>query len=297
MRQCLRCGKKLGLLELSGYCRACNAASKAEEKARLRAAEEERQRLQRERSERMSAIVGRLKSEHALSEDDAAFLRTWDKPKLVELYGSVLKSFQEDTLFSEPEVVALQTLQNALGLSHDDIGWEERVAPYYYAFMIRDKAALPNVHLSIEGAAPVILRTGETIHFATRKPVVLREQRTVSLGYAGGSHGVSFPIPGLKGVRYRVGSHRGHVMKEERWVDTARGFLLITNQRLFLHPIAGSKPVSLPLKKLLSYEAYGNGLSVYKEGREKGYFFAMTAGQVEVAGLCLSFLTRQEQGE
>lgn len=293
MRQCLRCGKKLGLFDFSGYCRPCNAAFKAEEKAKRRAAEEERLRLQRERDERTSAIENRLKSEHTLSDEDASFLRTWEKPSLIDLYGRVLKSFEEDTLFSEPEVLALQTLQDTLGLTHKDIAWEERVAPYYYAFMIRDKAALPNVHLALDGISPVILKKGEVIHFVTQGPVIVREQRTVSLGYVGGSHGVSFPIPGLKGVRYRVGSHRGHMMKEERWVDTAQGILLITNQRLLLHPVAGSKPASIPLTKLLSYGAYGNGLSVYKEGREKGYFFAMTGGQVEVAGLCLSFLTRQ----
>jgi len=116
--------------------------------------------------------------------------------------------------------------------------------------------------------------------------------KSVSLGYSGGSHGISFPI--AKGVRYRVGAHRGHAVKEDRFVETSQGFLLITNQRLFLHPYAGHKPLSIPLNKILAYQCFDNGIEVYKEGREKGYFFAIDkSSSVELFGLCLGHLLGQ----
>ncbi len=95
--------------------------------------------------------------------------------------------------------------------------------------------------------------------------------KTINLGYRGGSQGVSIPI--VKGVRYRVGSHRGHIVKEDKLVETSQGVLIVTNKRLFLHPFPGHKPVSIPVNKILSYSCYRNGLEVYKEGRWKGGSF------------------------
>jgi hypothetical protein len=116
--------------------------------------------------------------------------------------------------------------------------------------------------------------------------------KSINLGYSGGSQGVSFQI--AKGVRYRVGAHRGHMVKEDRLVKTSMGVLIITNQRLFLHPFPGYKPLSIPLNKILSYQCYNNGIEVYKEGREKGYFLSMDkSGSVEVFGLCLGYLLGQ----
>ena len=49
--------------------------------------------------------------------------------------------------------------------------------------------------------------------------------------------------------------------------------------------------MSIPLTKVLSYNCYNNGIEVYKEGREKGYFFSVKdSGAVELFGICLGFL-------
>ncbi len=149
---------------------------------------------------------------------------------------------------------------------------------------------MPTINLKIERGTPVVFKKGEVVHFADS--CILKELKSVSLGYSGGSHGVSFRI--AKGISYRVGAHRGHIVKEDRFVETSRGVLLITNQRLFLHPFAGHKPLSIPLNKILSYQCFNNGIEVYKEGREKGYFFAMDkSGSVELFGLCLGHLLGQ----
>ena len=58
-----------------------------------------------------------------------------------------------------------------------------------------------------------------------------------------------------------------------------------------LYFLLSGKPVSIPLNKVLSYNCYNNGVEVYKEGREKGYFFSVKdSGAVELFGLCLGFL-------
>jgi hypothetical protein len=85
--------------------------------------------------------------------------------------------------------------------------------------MIRKEGVLPKVNLQIEGSSPVVLKKGEVVHFADYS--ILKELKSVSLGYSGGSNGVSFRI--AKGIRYRVGAHRGHIIKEDRFVETSRG--------------------------------------------------------------------------
>jgi len=133
----------------------------------------------------------------------------------------------------------------------------------------------------------LMFRKGEVVHYDHE--ATLKEIRTVNLGYKGGSRGVSFRV--MKGVYYRVGAHRGHVVKEERLVPTSAGILVVTNKRIILQPAPGYKPVSIPLKKVLSYSCYNNGIEVFKEGREKGYFFSVKdSGAVEIFGICLSFL-------
>jgi hypothetical protein len=146
---------------------------------------------------------------------------------------------------------------------------------------------VPKLQLDV----PLIFKKGELVHYGSA--AVLREDRVVSLGYQGGSQGVSIRI--MKGVSYRVGTHRGHIVKENQLVQTSAGVLIITNQRLFLVPTSGNKPLSIPLDKIQFYRCSENALEVYKEGREKGYFFIMQSGAVEIFGICLGALLQQEQ--
>jgi hypothetical protein len=49
--------------------------------------------------------------------------------------------------------------------------------------------------------------------------------------------------------------------------------------------------MSIPLNKVLSYNCFKNGIEIYKEGREKGYFVeTATEGAPEIIGMCLGFL-------
>jgi hypothetical protein len=64
----------------------------------------------------------------------------------------------------------------------------------------------------------------------------------------------------------------------------------VTNQRLFLNPIAGNKPLSVPLGKIASFHVYENGLEVWQDGRERPYLFALDHVSSEICGLCLDKL-------
>ena len=80
-------------------------------------------------------------------------------------------------------------------------------------------------------------------------------------------------------------------MAEDRFLETSRGLLLLTNRRILLQPLGMNKPLNIPVKKVLSYQCFENGVQLYKEGREKGYFLELSSpSSVEVFGMSLGFL-------
>jgi hypothetical protein len=145
--------------------------------------------------------------------------------------------------------------------------------------------ALPTVNVT-----DAIMRKDEVAHAVIGAK--LFETKTVNLGYSGASHGVSIPLPIKVGgfpVRYRVGQSRGHLVKKDELMQTSSGQLLVTN-RVFLNPVAGSKPVSVELKKIASFHVYEDALEVWQEGHEHPYLFGMDMLHGEICGLCLNKL-------
>ena len=274
---CPNCGKKLSFLERHDANTLCNECSQA----RINARHTQLVNLEQ-------AIV----ASRTATPEQLALLKTYDHKTVLELYYHLYNTFVADKELDEHDIATLSDVQQTGGLTNEEVRFEELVRPYYYVSAIRTEGKLPAIHLTVEGAGPVILHKGELVHYAHE--ATLNEIKRVSLGYSGGSHGVSIPLPfkiGGSPIRYRVGQSRGHVVAEDRLTQTSAGVLVVTNQRIVLQPAPGNKPVSIPLTKVLSYNCYNNGVEVYKEGREKGYFFSVKeSGAVELFGVCLGFL-------
>ncbi len=154
-------------------------------------------------------------------------------------------------------------------------------------------APYTGAELPVITVTDAIMKEGETAHYRTA--TVLKEIKTVNLGYSGASHGVSIPLPIKVGgfpVRYRVGQSRGHIVKHDELLETSRGDLIVSEQRLFLNPFAGHKPLSVPLSKIASFHVYENGLDVWQDGKERPYLFVLDAIGSEISGLCLDKLLR-----
>ncbi|GAC1403570.1 MAG: hypothetical protein NVSMB52_17520 [Chloroflexota bacterium] len=275
-RYCGNCGRKLPFFHSSSQ---CSEGQNAEATAT-------QQRLDRERvlvEESVTQIVTmkpqtieEIRVPNGLSET----IRR-------QLYDRVYSSFNTGDGLGEDEVGTLHQLVIALGLSWDVVRFEDTVLPYLYAGKISQGLPLPTAPVP-PGIQGIVLKRGEVVHFAAY--AVLQEHMTVNLGWKSRSQGVSFPI-GHTGIRYRVGSSRGHMLKEDRLVTTSAGVLLLTNQRLYLAPMGSTKPLSIPLAKLHSYRCFENALIVFKEGREKGYTFGnLKPSASEIFGLCLSYL-------
>jgi hypothetical protein len=241
-----------------------------------------------ERDAELLKIKNEMSVNKTINDDQIEILKKYDKKYLITFFDEIFNQYELDGGLEKNEILTLQKMQGALGLTNDDIKFEEKLLPHILVYSIRSENKLPlsTIHFP-ENISNIILKNGEEMHYSTS--VILKESRVVNLGYVGGSSGISIPIG--KGIRYRVGATRGHINKEERMIMTSRGFLIITNQRLLLQPLPGHKPVSIPLNKILSYHCFENGIEIYKEGREKGFFFqTFTLGSPEVFGIILEFL-------
>jgi len=122
---------------------------------------------------------------------------------------------------------------------------------------------LPNV------SSPLVPKRGEQA--VVTVPATLARQRT-RRSWVGGSSGFSFPI-GRTGIRYRVGSFRGHPVEEQFLARIDSGTFVVTNQRVAY--VGQAKSTSTALDKLLHVECYQDGLAIFKVGRETPDFYLM----------------------
>ncbi len=274
-RQCQECGIGLSFFNRKNICPSCKKIKKKNDK-------EARELLSKE----IHNIKESLKQGSGLSDPYISLIRNLSKTEAIGFYNEIFSHYVNDKELNETEFETLAKIQDALSLSNEEISYVNKVLPYAYALSIRTNNKLPTPTIQFADNVQMILKKDEVIHFSN--PAILCEKKIVRVGYSGGSRGVSIRI--MKGVSYRVGAHRGQVIKEEQLIPTSKGALLITNQRLFLHPAAGNKPLSLPLDKIISYNCYETALEVFKDGREKGYIFRTSSGAVEIFSICLGFI-------
>lgn len=115
----------------------------------------------------------------------------------------------------------------------------------------------------------VILRRGETAYLE-ESGVVLKEPHSVRT-YHGGGRGVSVPVPGIKGVRVRVGDFKGYSESHEELRDKDIGYLLLTNKRLVF---SGRNKVSnIKLNKIVEVYPYIDAIKISVENRSKPHYF------------------------
>lgn len=262
-KQCLMCDEKMGFLSRGEICKHCAPFYS------------EWDEIKRD--------IAKLQT---MDDSQLECLKKFGKIPVIKLYDRLYINFESDKELDENELTILKRVQDRFGLSDVEINYTDKILPYVYVNEFKRTGSLPVFNPTEIVGTPILLKKNEVVHLAC--PATLKEIRVVNLGYAGGSRGYSIRI--AKGVSYRVGSYRGQALKEERWVPISSGYLVITNQRIMLVPSGGGKQVNIALDKINFYRCYSNGLQLYKEGREKGFFFDMEYGFIEIAGIVLGEL-------
>lgn len=277
MANCKKCNAPLSLSERlmgsNGLCYKCKNGEKEETEREIK------------------LLISKLTLSKQITDEQLNVLKKYPKSHQIEVYNSLLSIFNSDSELDTNEISVLDRMINKLDFTYDEVKFTDTVYPYYFVAYIRENDRLPETSIGTGASlSQVVLKKGEIYHYGYLAS--LREKKVVNVGYSGGSAGVSVPV--VKGVRFHVGKTRGHIIKNEQLVETSRGLLAITSQRVLLTPIQGFKPVSIPINKILTYSCYSNGIEIFKEGREKGYtFFVPSQGSVEIMGICLSHLLSQ----
>lgn len=121
--------------------------------------------------------------------------------------------------------------------------------------------------------SPLVLKRGEQAYVSAAATLARQQTRRQ---WVGGSQGFSFPI-GHTGIRYRVGSFRGHPVEQQYLANLDAGTFVVTNQRIAF--IGATKSVSTILSKILHAQCYSDGLAIFQEGRENPNYFLLTQPQ------------------
>jgi len=277
---CNRCGKKLGFLSSitkDGLCIPCDIEVRQAKEAQ-----------KREAVFQTNTLIDYIAKTRLINEKQYSYLESLDPSEQNRGYVALVDRFLADGELDVTEVEMLGSLYKRLVLDPYRSTFIDRVIPSLYVTSIRNGETLPVIPREPLMNMNIILKKGEVPHYFCN--CKLKENKIVKTGFTAGSQGVSIRV--MKGVSYRVGASRGYITKEEQLVETSRGTLLITNQRLFLNPEGNTKPLSIPINKILSYKCYDDGVVLYKEGREKPFVFQVNqAGEAETIGVCLSYLT------
>lgn len=138
-------------------------------------------------------------------------------------------------------------------------------------------------------APNVILQKAEVAHW--KEPASLIEERVISRRYEGGSQGFSFRI--AKGVSYRVGGHRGHIVSETGNVPVSRGNLVLTSKRTIFE--GDRKSFSLKFDKILNIDVYNDGMKVSVENGKNKLLLFGSRENADVIGAMVSQLINQLQ--
>ncbi len=214
--------------------------------------------------------IEQLMSETGLSIQDLARARR-------AIFKNAMKSLDRSG-YSLEKILGIEAIQNFLKIANSEIPAETaKLARLKFLASIR-----------LYGPSPIdpdnlVLRRGETAHW--QEPGTLYENKVVSRRYEGGSRGMSIRV--IKGLSFRVGSHRGHLVSQTANVPVSTGNLLITNQRLIF--VGREKSFETKFENLLDIQNFFNGIVYSERNRQKQRKILYTRNNGDIVTEILSY--------
>jgi len=210
------------------------------------------------------------KSELELTDDDLKSVR-------VQAYNAALHAARSDGKVTVEEEAELDKLQSTLKISDVEITKSKQELA-----RLRLLTEIQNGNMPTVSVQNVILQKSETAHWA--EPGNILEERVVSRRYEGGSQGLSFRI--AKGVSYRVGGHRGHLVTDKAVLPVSSGELIITNKRVIFR--GDAKSFNVRLDKLLEINFFSDGVRLTDDKGKPRIVQLSNSGNADIVGAVLS---------
>jgi hypothetical protein len=196
-----------------------------------------------------------------ISQDGLATLDKRARRKLGEqAFVQYANNALADDHLTADEEDALMGIADAIGLDQEDFN-RHALNKRLQIAMLND-GRMPGVE-----TPSLMPKRGEVVHLEPRaqllKEVAVREWR-------GGSSGVSFRV--AKGVRYRVGSTRGHMVTVGTQLQVAdEGVFSVTSQRVAF--LGNKKTVDMPYSKILGMRLYSDAIGFSLSNRQTAPLF------------------------
>lgn len=180
------------------------------------------------------------------------------KALLVYSWEKSVKQFLNDGLLDKGEDKRLIELQNRFNLSQDDLNRNGAYIKIGKASILRDvlNGELPQREVNIIGPLAPNLQKGEKVIFAFGSSSYSEDK--TSQEYVGGSQGVSIRV--LKGVYYRLGSFKGHTVKETKLVYIDTGTVTLTNKHIYF--TGQQKSIRIRYTKIVTFQPFSDGIGI-----------------------------------
>lgn len=218
------------------------------------------------------AELEKKKTELGLSDEDVNKMRS-------EVYLTAFTSAKSDAQVTADEEKELESIQKYLGLNDFDIEHSKKELARLRLLNEIQQGNLPAVTVT-----NLVLTKGEQVYWT--EPSILAEEKVIRHNYRGGSSGVSFRI--MKGVSYRVGSSRGHLVSETGIVAVSDGELIITNKRVIFR--GDGKSFVIKLDKLLDLQIFTNAIYLSEPNKSKPRMVKFKQdGNYDIIGAVLSY--------
>lgn len=197
-----------------------------------------------------------------------------------DVFAAAFTATKSDAQVTKEEEGELLSIQKYLGLADTDIQHNKK-----------ELARLRLLNEIQQGNMPVlppvsnlVTQKGEKVYWV--EPVILAEEKVIRKSYQGGSHGVSLRL--MKGVSYRVGSSRGHLVSETGIVAVSEGEMIITSKRVVFR--GDKKSFATKLDNILDTQLFTNGFQFSENNKTKPRLLKFKEqGNQDIIGAALSY--------
>lgn len=178
----------------------------------------------------------------------------------IHIIENKINEYLEDNLIDIDEEGKVKKCMELLDLTPTDFIGNDTYNMLIQSILLRDLKEGKDIRGRVDvGSIPILLGKSEYVVWAYDN-INAYEEKT-GKRYEGGSQGVSIRI--CKGVYYRVGQSKGHAVDYTYTNPIGSGILAITNKNIIF---SGAKAIKFPINKIISFNAYSDGIELQKEG-------------------------------
>lgn len=187
-----------------------------------------------------------------------------------ESFDAAIERYLDDGVIDRSEEQCVARFMQFTGLPQQALNANKSLEKVVQSGVLQEllNGRVPSPRITISGSFPFMLDRSEKLLWLFRDVTLLMQK--VRRETVGRTRGVSVRI--CRGVYYRTGGFRGRPVETTYMQRIGTGSVCLTDKHLYFH--CPEKTLKIPFSKILSLDAYSNGLGVQKDGaNDRPMFF------------------------